>query len=145
MIILVAEDDEDDFFFTARAFRNATQVRLVHVESGRAAIEYLAGEGNFSDRHAFPLPDAMLLDLKMEEVDGHAVLAWIREHFAHRPLTVFVLTGSGEIRDRERVKASGVATGYFVKPLLPQHVEFILATALQREADVPVRDDSRSS
>jgi two-component system response regulator len=127
MTILVAEDDEDDFFFTARAFRKAPDAKLVHVENGRQAIDYLAGRGQFSDRGAFPFPDVLLLDLKMEEVDGHGVLAWIRDHLAPRRLKVFVLTGSGEIRDRELVKASGVAAGYFVKPLVDEHVELVLA------------------
>jgi two-component system response regulator len=140
MTILVAEDDEDDFFFTARAFRNSADANLIHVESGRAAIEYLAGRGNFSDRAAFPFPDVMLLDLKMEEVDGHAVLAWMRENLAAQAPRVFVLTGSGEIRDRERVKASGVAAGYFVKPLLPQQVELIL----DADSNRAVRNDRRS-
>lgn len=129
MIILVAEDDEDDFFFTARAFRKAADAKLVHVENGRAAIDYLAGRGQFSDRAAFPFPDVMLLDLKMEEMDGHGVLAWIRDHLSVGQLKVFVLTGSGEIRDRELVKASGVAAGYFVKPLVSEHVERVLAAA----------------
>jgi CheY-like chemotaxis protein len=139
MTILVADDDEDDFFFTTRAFRNAPDANLVHVESGRAAIDYLAGQGRFADRATYPFPDVVLIDLKMVEVDGHAILAWIREHLLDRPPRIFVLTGSGEIRDLERVKAAGVAAGYFVKPLLPQHVASILPADLKRAAQSPTQ------
>lgn len=125
MTILIAEDDEDDFFFTARMLKKATDAALFRVESGGAAIEYLAGQGQFSDRTKYPFPDMLLLDLKMDDLDGHAVLAWIRETPAHRPKQVFVLTGSGELRDRARVNASTVAAGYFVKPLSSEHLETI--------------------
>jgi CheY-like chemotaxis protein len=128
MTILIAEDDEDDFFFTARAFRKLADAKLVQVENGRAAMEYLSGEGRYANRTAFPFPEVMLLDLKMEAMDGHEVLDWLRRQPSCRTLKVFVLTGSGEIRDRERVKASGVAAGYFVKPLLPHDVDLILGT-----------------
>jgi len=43
--VLVVEDDEDDFFLTERALRRYTSGRILHVESGRAAIDYLAGTG----------------------------------------------------------------------------------------------------
>ena len=129
MTILIAEDDEDDFFFTARLLKKATSAALLRVESGGAAIDYLAGQGQYADRQKYPFPDLLLLDLKMDDMDGHAVLAWLRETPGHRPGKVFVLTGSGEMRDRERVKASTMAAGYFVKPLTPQNVETILAQA----------------
>ncbi len=129
MTILIAEDDEDDFFFTARVLGKASDATLFHVESGGAAIEYLSGQGRFADRKKYAFPEVMLLDLKMEDIDGHAVLAWIRENPPERPLRIFALTGSGEMRDRERVKASGVAEGYFVKPLTPENMATILAKA----------------
>jgi len=75
---------------------------------------------------AFPFPDVMLLDLKMDDIDGHAVLGWVRDNPLTRPLRIFALTGSGEMRDRERVKGSGVAEGYFVKPLTAENVAVIL-------------------
>lgn len=135
MTILIAEDDEDDFFFTARVLKKATDATLFHVESGGAAIEYLAGQGRYSDRKKFPFPDMLLLDLKMDDLDGHGVLAWIRETPASRPRKVFVLTGSGELRDRERVKASGVAADYFVKPLTAEHLGSIFHAEEKRSAE----------
>jgi CheY-like chemotaxis protein len=59
----------------------------------------------------------MFLDLKMDHVSGLDVLEWIRANLADQAPKVYVLTGSNEPRDRERVKNTGVALGYFVKPL----------------------------
>lgn len=124
-LILVVEDDEDDFFLTARALRKFTSQPILHVESGRAAIAYLAGTDEYTDRAKFPFPDLVFLDLKMDQGGGHEVLAWIRAHLRERVPRVFVLTGSNEPRDREMVKSSEVAAGYIVKPLTPEHLKTI--------------------
>lgn len=127
--ILVAEDDDDDFFFTLRALTRTTSSRVVRVESGRAVIDYLRGEAPYDDRTAFPMPDWLLLDLKMDDLDGVGVLSWLREHPLPGAPKTFVLTGSGEQRDRDRVRATGMAANYFVKPLTPAHVAEMHALA----------------
>ena len=55
---LVAEDDENDVFFLQRAFKQAkVENPLNVVRDGQEAIEYLSGEGKFSDRNLYPLPN----------------------------------------------------------------------------------------
>jgi CheY-like chemotaxis protein len=124
--ILVVEDDEDDFFFTQRVLSRLVKAQVVHVQSGRAAIDYLAGEGAFADRATHPFPELVFVDLKMEQGTGHDVLASVRNRSAAARPRIFVLTGSNEPRDRELVKSSGVADGYIVKPLTADHVLRIL-------------------
>jgi CheY-like chemotaxis protein len=116
-LIVVVEDDEDDFFFTQRELRKCTRDPILHLDSGRAAIDYLDGKGAYHDRTKFPPPDVMFLDLKMDHVSGLKVLDWMRSNLGGKLPQVYVLTGSNEPRDRARVKNSGVAAGYFVKPL----------------------------
>ena len=124
-VVLVVEDDEDDFFLTERVLRRYTTGRILHVENGRAAIDCLAGRGVYADRRQWPPPDVVFLDLKMDQVSGHDVLAAVRDH-APGPLPrIYVLTGSNEPRDREMVKSSGVAAGYVVKPLSAEHLSAI--------------------
>jgi len=130
--ILVAEDDDDDFFFTARSLRKVCAAQVNRVESGREAIDYLAAQGSYGDRAAFPFPDLMFLDLKMGEVDGHAVIAWIRGHLSPGQLPLYVLTGSGELRDRALVATAGVARGYLVKPLAQHNLPGILSAVAVR-------------
>ena len=127
--ILVVEDDEDDFFLTQRALKRQTDARIMHVESGHAAIDYLAGRGMFADRATYPLPQIMLLDLKMNQGSGHEVLTAIREQRPEPLPRIFVLTGSNEPRDREMVKNSGVAAGYIVKPLATDQLAKIFSGA----------------
>ncbi len=127
--VLVVEDDEDDFFFTQRVLRKFTAGSIYRVESGRAAIDYLAGRGVFGNRAEFPLPHLVFLDLKMDQVGGLDVLQWVQAHRPESLPRIFVLTGSNEPRDREAVRNSGVSAGYIVKPLLPEHLKDVFGAA----------------
>jgi CheY-like chemotaxis protein len=135
--VLVVEDDDDDFFFTHRILRKFTAAPVLRVTNGHAAINYLAGRGDYADRQAYPLPGFMFLDLKMDAGSGHEVLAWVQANLAMPRPAIFVLTGSNEPRDRERVKASGAAAGYIVKPLTPDHVRPFFAIATPGVASPP--------
>lgn len=123
--VLIVDDDEDDLFLTQRAVAQFVTEPIVHVDSGRAAIDYLAGAGDFADRARYPKPEVVFLDLKMNDLSGHDVLQWVRQNMGADAPRIFVLTGSNEPRDRQRVQNSGAAVGYIVKPLSPEHVQAI--------------------
>lgn len=114
--ILVAEDDTSDAFFFQRAFkRGGLPVSLHFVRDGQEAIDYLQGEGKFADRAAHPLPQLLLLDLKMPRLDGFDVLEWVRKHPELRRLQVIIFSGSDEPEDIKRAEKMG-ANSYLVKP-----------------------------
>jgi CheY-like chemotaxis protein len=119
--VLLAEDNDDDLFLSKRALAKAGLAPVFHVADGGQAMAYLAGRDGYSDRTRYPLPEIVLLDLKMPVFSGHEVLEWIRTQPALRALKVFVLTSSGETRDRDRVEKAG-AQGYWVKPLTAGHL-----------------------
>jgi CheY-like chemotaxis protein len=97
-VILLAEDREDDVVLIRRAFRQAyVNNPLQVVQDGVEAISYLRGEGKYSNREEYPLPDLILLDLKMPRVDGFEVLKWIREQPSLATLRVVVLTSSEDL------------------------------------------------
>ena len=63
--ILLVEDDDVDIELLRRAFRGARIANpLVEVKDGRAALEYLSGDGDYADRARYPIPFLILLDLK---------------------------------------------------------------------------------
>lgn len=123
--VLLAEDNEDDLFLTKRVLDKAGIGPVLHVENGKEARDYLAGQGPYHDRTRYPLPDVVLLDLKMPLLTGHEVLEWLRSRPEFRDLKAYVLTSSDEERDRTRVEKAGIQ-GYFVKPLVAAHVDKIL-------------------
>ena len=75
--ILVVEDDENDVFLFDLALEKAEINCLLHrVQDGEAAIRYLGGMGPYADRTKYPMPNLMILDLKLPLVDGFGVLSW---------------------------------------------------------------------
>ena len=132
--ILIAEDDEDDLFFSKRALHKAGITRLFHVKDGKEAMDYLAGEGAYGERQEHPMPEIVLLDLKMPLFTGHQVLEWIRARPELGNLKVYILTSSDEPRDRSRAQAAG-ADGYLVKPLASSHLMSLFPEMALRPAE----------
>jgi CheY-like chemotaxis protein len=117
--VLLVEDNDDDIFFMRRAFRNASITNPVIVmQDGQSAIDYLGGQGPFSDRAEHPLPGLVLLDIKLPLRTGFEVLHWIRSDPRLKPLVVVVLTSSSEIIDIDCAYRLG-ANSYLVKPPSP--------------------------
>ena len=116
-VILLAEDREDDILLIRRAFRKAFITNpLQVVRDGEEAIAYLSGEGKYSNRSEYPLPDLMLLDLKMPRMDGFEVLEWIRRQPGLSSLRVVVLTASDHMHDVNSAYKLG-ANSFLVKPM----------------------------
>jgi CheY-like chemotaxis protein len=120
-LILLAEDDETDVLLTRRAFAKANLLNPLHVVSnGEEAIAYLAGDGKYANRSEYPLPDLLLLDLKMPKKNGLEFLQWIREQPELRGLRVVVLTTSDQSRDVNLAYQLG-ANSFLVKPVDFEH------------------------
>ena len=115
-VILLAEDREDDIILITKAFEK-TQLNfpLYVVRDGEEVIAYLDGFGKFSNRAEYPLPDLLLLDLKMPGTDGFEVLRWVRSQPGFGHLRILVLTSSTDIHDVNRAYSLG-ANSFMVKP-----------------------------
>lgn len=112
-IVLYVEDEENDALFMERAFaEKGLGEKLRLVATGRAAINYLSGSGEFADRAKYPLPSVVLLDLNLPQVSGFGVLEWVRNHpdYARLPVVVF----SSSTREDDRTKARELGANDFV-------------------------------
>ena len=116
-VILLAEDEEDQVVLIRHAFAEAKIENPLHVVwNGQEAIAYLMGAGKYANRDEYPLPDLLLLDLKMPRVNGFEVLEWLRQQPGLAALRVLVLTSSEDLRDVNRAYQLG-ANSFLVKPL----------------------------
>jgi CheY-like chemotaxis protein len=115
--ILLVDDNRMDIELTLDAFRERRLSNLIHVASGgQQALNYLFGHGEFADRDTHPLPDLILLDLKMPVIDGHEVLRQIKQVERLKRIPVVVLSSSREEGDRALSYDNG-ANSYLVKPV----------------------------
>lgn len=146
--ILLVEDDPNDVLLLKRAFEKADLQSSLHiVNNGDQAIEYLKGQGTYSDRQRFPSPFLLLLDLKMPGTDGFEVLQWVRSQAELKRLLVVVLTSSNVQADVDRAYELG-ANSYLVKPVgfnemvhLIQRFE-IYWTEMNRTPSAPASSDA---
>ena len=115
--ILQVEDDENDVLLFQRAVQKAhLHLRVHSVSDGEQAVDYLEGRAAYADRLRYPLPDLMLLDLKIPRKSGHEVLEWLRRKSdGLKRMVVVVLTASKEPADVQRAYDLG-ANSYLVKP-----------------------------
>lgn len=115
-VILLVEDNDDDAFIATRAFGTAQIDALItRADDGQAAIDYIQGTGIYTDRTIYPLPDLVLLDLKLPQKNGLEVLRWIRENEVFKPIVVLIMTSSSERNDVEQAYRLN-ANAYMVKP-----------------------------
>jgi CheY-like chemotaxis protein len=116
-VILLVDDRDDDLMVIKRAFTKARILNPLHaVTSGEEAIAYLCGEGKYSNRAEYPLPELILLDLKMPGLSGFDVLRWIRQHPTLKTIRIVVLTASDHMKDVNLAYELG-ANSFLVKPV----------------------------
>jgi len=115
--ILLVEDNRMDVELTLDAFEQARLGNTVHVaRDGQEALDYLFGRAEYAERDEYPLPDLILLDLKMPGIDGHEVLRRIKAAPVLKRTPVVVLSSSREEGDRAMSYDNG-ANSYLVKPV----------------------------
>jgi CheY-like chemotaxis protein len=109
-VILLADDNLDDVFFLRQAFSLAgINHKIIDVQDGQQVIEYLLGEAQYADRHSYPLPALLLLDMRMANKGGFDVLIWLQKRTDFKDMTVVVLSSSVFESDIHRIHALGAA------------------------------------
>jgi CheY-like chemotaxis protein len=107
--VLLVEDNSDDQFLAKRILRKVG-IDLVRVASdGQEALDMLFKSGE-------PLPEMLILDLRLPRLDGLKVFAELRRQERTLALPVLILTSSNDPNDRETCFKLG-ASAYLIKPL----------------------------
>ena len=88
--------------------------RLIHVEDGQLALDFLLPQHGWAASN--PLPDLILLDLRLPKVDGLEVLRQIQENEDLRKIPTVVLTTSAADSDLAAAYRLG-ARSYQLKPV----------------------------
>jgi two-component system response regulator len=116
LCVLQVEDTEADVLLLEYAFAEVDiQSTLRSVSSAEAAIDYLLGNGNYSDRESNPTPTLLLLDLKLPGMSGLELLKWIRTESPVPTLPVIMFSSSGQHQDVEDAYSAG-ANAFVTKP-----------------------------
>jgi CheY-like chemotaxis protein len=114
--VLLIEDNRMDVELATYAFKEAGVSGGIHVASnGKSAIDYLLGKEKFANRLEYPLPEVILLDLKMPGMDGFDILKKIKTTSGINRIPVVILTSSKEEGDVATAYDLG-ANSFLVKP-----------------------------
>lgn len=126
--ILVVDDDPNDLIFIEKAFRAIGVKDPIHtINGGQEAIDYMMGEGRFSDRSVYAYPTFITTDLKMPGADGFAVLEHLKDNPEWAVIPTVVLTSSRDLDDIKKAYMLG-ASSYHVKPSSPAELRHLLKT-----------------
>ena len=117
-------------------------------EKNMYMLSYLLESENFKVFQAFSgidgiksaienLPDIILLDIQLPEMDGYTVAIRLREYAELKETPIIVVTSYAMPGDKEKAMESG-ATGYIEKPInpdtfIPQMKSFLPKELLERK------------
>ena len=105
--IAVVEDNPDNRMLVQALLED--RYDLSEYETGVEAVEGLPGD----------IPDVILLDISLPEMDGTEVLAWLRDRDDLKDVPVIALTAHAMAGDREKYLSLGF-NDYVTKPIVDE-------------------------
>jgi two-component system response regulator len=116
-IILLIEDNPDDEELTLHALKeNNILNEVVIMRDGADAVSFLFDRDAATGKGLNPLPQLVLLDLKLPKIGGLEILRRIRDDERTRLLPVVILTSSNEEEDVLQGYSRG-CNSYIRKPV----------------------------
>ncbi|MFN7138523.1 MAG: response regulator [Limisphaerales bacterium] len=114
--ILLVEDNPDDVILFRRAFEKMNLPNALYaVHSGDEAVQYLQGNGQYSDREQSPFPGVIFMSLARPDPDAFQVLEWLRKHPECNVIPAIIFSAIDRDQEVKRAFTLGVH-GYFEKP-----------------------------
>lgn len=141
--ILIAEDSEDDVALLQLTLKQAGITNPVFVvRNGSEVIAYFRGEGKYSNRHQFPLPRVLFLDLKMPGLGGSDVLLWLRGRPQFTQMLIVILSVVDDWKQIQQAYDLGSDT-YLAKPCNREDIKN-LAQYFSAFFDPPLKESPRN-
>ncbi|MGZ8216418.1 response regulator [Methylomagnum sp.] len=117
--VLIIDDTPENLFVLGELLKPHYRVRVAN--GGQRALRVATTE---------PLPNLILLDVMMPEMDGYAVMAGLKADQRTRDIPVIFVTALDSVADEERGFALG-AVDYITKPVKPAIVLARIRTHLE--------------
>ena len=117
-LILVVDDNEDNILFACGAIELLNLQHIV-AKSGRVAIDLSKDK----------LPDVILLDVVMPEMDGITVMQTLKRHPLTNHIPIIAVTGLALPAQQEMILQGG-CDDYLCKPYMIEELEKKLAVFL---------------
>lgn len=115
--ILLVEDEPSHRIMIRKNIENQmVKNPIMEVEDGQSALDYIYGVGDYADRHTYPEPDLVLLDINMPKIDGFEVLERLKSDPDKRHIPIVMLTSSASEVEVARSYRNG-ANAYVTKPM----------------------------
>lgn len=117
---LLIVDDEDDVREFAASFFRKRKIEVLTASSGEEAVKIVVVHE----------PKIVLLDIKMEGIDGIETLKRIKE--LNKQIKVIMITGRDDEEAKQKTKDLG-AYGYINKPLELDELERVVMKIVEKE------------
>lgn len=115
--VMLVEDNSDDEFLATWVLKQTGINQIAVARDGSEALDMLSGNG--------PVPDLLILDLRLPKIDGREVLRRLREDARTANLSALILTSSDDSGDKEFCQRHGILD-YVSKPLTADVVKRVL-------------------
>lgn len=106
--LLIIEDNEHNLYLM-RFLLEKYGFTIIEARDGKTGIEIARQK----------MPDAILLDIQLPEMDGYAVAGELKKHIQMADIPIIAVTSYAMVGDRERILSAG-ANGYIEKPINPE-------------------------
>ena len=117
--IVLLIDDERAY---SEVIRDALQSYGIEVRLAHNAMEAL-------ESYQEKVPDLILLDVMMPEIDGLTLLKWLREHSEKDKVPIHIVSAKAQEKDRDAALKAG-ADGFMAKPFTIEELKALIARTL---------------
>ncbi len=115
-IVLIDDDPGHSRLVEKNLRRSNIPNPIIKLSDGRQALDYLLGEGEYSEHNPLPSPILVLLDLNLPVLDGYQVLRRLKADERTRHIPIIILTSTDDPREVDRCYELGCNI-YITKPV----------------------------